>query len=123
MWSSLRLLFLSEDDGTVAVEKDAVFAVPLYGAGKHLALGVFPETLTGPSVEKWVAAHEKDYDFNTTGWPAWYPTRSLEEWEKARKLWEPYVFRGPDEKVPRPNITAPKKKNKKAHKPKKKVAQ
>lgn len=84
------------------------------------ALDVFPETLTGPSVEKWVSAHEEDYDFNTTGWPAWYPTRSLEEWEKARALWAPYVFRAPDEKVARPNITAQKKKKKKTSKADKK---
>lgn len=80
------------------------------------ALNVFPETLTEPTVEKWVAANQANYDFDTVGWPAWYPTRSLEEWEKARKLWEPYVFRGPDEKVARPNITTPKKKAPKTQK-------
>ncbi|HEC42107.1 MAG TPA: DUF4976 domain-containing protein [Bacteroides sp.] len=35
--------------------------------------------------------------FREGGWPADYPTRTLEEWESILKQWEPWVFRGPDE--------------------------
>jgi uncharacterized sulfatase len=34
--------------------------------------------------------------FRNGGWPADYPTRSLEEWEDILKQWEPWVFREPD---------------------------
>lgn len=80
------------------------------------ALDTFPKKLTEPTLEKWVNANQENYDFNTTGWPAWYPTRTLEEWKKAREKWEPYVFRGPEEKVDRPKIVASKKRNKPAKK-------
>jgi hypothetical protein len=46
-------------------------------------------------------------------WPAWYPTRAPEEWEKARVLWVPYVFREPGKDVARPQISHSKRKNKK----------
>ena len=51
-------------------------------------------------------------DFNRYGWPAWYPTRTQDEWEQARAAWGPYVFRCPTEKVPRPKIVHSKKKRK-----------
>jgi len=38
------------------------------------------------------------------GWPSWYPTRTLAEWEKAREAWEPYVFREPKDNVKKPTI-------------------
>ncbi len=77
------------------------------------ASGVFPETCPTPTVNEWVAANSDNYDFNTTGWPAWYPTRTLEEWQKARALWEPYVMRGPTDKVARPALGHKVKKAKK----------
>ena len=74
------------------------------------ANGVFPESCPTPTVDAWVAANRDIHDFNTTGWPAWYPTRTLDEWKKARDRWEPYVMRGPGEKIPRPSISHSKKK-------------
>ena len=68
------------------------------------ALSVFPEENPSSSVDVFLAEHRDDYDYNKYGWPAWYPTRSLEEWESARKKWEPYVMRGPEEEVARPII-------------------
>ncbi len=66
------------------------------------AEGVFPDTCPTDTVDDWTAAHEEEYDFNRYGWPAWYPTRTLAEWKKARDLWIPYVFRKPGEDVPSP---------------------
>ncbi|MFC1764913.1 sulfatase [Planctomycetota bacterium] len=74
------------------------------------ALGVFPASCPTSTVGEWVGANGQNHDFNTIGWPAWYPTRTLEEWEKARALWAPYVFRGPTEKVSRPSISRSKEK-------------
>ena len=73
------------------------------------ALGVFPEKCPTPTVGDWTVANGKDYDFKKSGWPGWYPTRSLEEWQKVRTLWEPYVFREPDGKVKRPSIPSTSK--------------
>jgi hypothetical protein len=42
-------------------------------------------------------------EFRAGGWPADYPTRTLEEWEQVLELWKPYVFREPGEKVQRPD--------------------
>ena len=61
-------------------------------------------------MDDWVHANGEKFDFNKYGWPAWYPTRSLEDWEQARSMWERYVFRGPSENVPRPAIAHSKKK-------------
>ena len=77
------------------------------------AIGVFPEACPTDTVDQWVEQNGTKYDFNKTGWPAWYPTRTLEEWEKAVALWEPYLFRGPTEKVDRPSIVRSVKKKKK----------
>ena len=76
------------------------------------ARDIFPKSCPTPTVDKWVEANGAKYDFNKNGWPAWYPTRTLEEWEKARALWEPYVMREPTEKIPRPSISHSKKKKK-----------
>jgi N-sulfoglucosamine sulfohydrolase len=46
-------------------------------------------------------------EFRKGGWPASYPTRSLEEWEAILALWEPWVFREPDSEVQRPEIEPP----------------
>ena len=43
-------------------------------------------------------------EFRKGGWPADYPTRSLEEWEKILALWEPWVFRDPESKMDRPEF-------------------
>ena len=78
------------------------------------AEAVFPAECPVDKVDDWVNANAKKFDFNSSGWPAWYPTRSLDEWKKARDQWEPYVFRAPTAKVPRP-VTAhsrPRKKPK-----------
>jgi len=82
------------------------------------ATGLFPEKCPTPTVGEWVEKNVKNYDFTKNGSPSWFPTRTLEEWEKARDLWIPYVFRGPEEKVARPVISFTKK-NKKKKKPKK----
>jgi len=74
------------------------------------ARNIFPKTCSTPTVDAWVQANADKYDFQKYGWPAWYPTRTLAEWEKARALWEPYVFRGPTQKIPRPQISYSKKK-------------
>tara|TARA_R110002096_G_scaffold4501_19_gene21174 strand:- start:6049 stop:7599 length:1551 start_codon:yes stop_codon:yes gene_type:complete len=76
------------------------------------AEGVFPEALPAgfTKVDDWVEAHSDQYDFNAVGWPAWYPTRTLAEWEQARRSWESYVMRGPDEKLARPVLAHSRKK-------------
>lgn len=68
------------------------------------AEGVFPAKNPLPTVEQWVVENADKNDYEQHGWPAWYPTRSLAEWKKARKLWEAYVFRGASEMVARPQI-------------------
>ena len=74
------------------------------------ATTVFPEECPNTTVDEWVKNNGKNYDFNTIGWPKWFPTRNLEAWEVARKKWEPYVMRKADEKVLRPFITIPSEK-------------
>ena len=73
------------------------------------AADVFAESCPTAKVDEWVEANSDNHDFNTHGWPAWYPTRSLAEWEKAREQWAPYVFRKPDQSVPRPSLVHSKK--------------
>jgi len=68
------------------------------------AIGFYPETCPTPTVGEWAEKNGRNYDYKKHGWPSWYPTRTLEEWEKVRKVWEPYVFRGPNENVKRPDI-------------------
>tara|TARA_R110002049_G_scaffold285698_1_gene466652 strand:+ start:13073 stop:14629 length:1557 start_codon:yes stop_codon:yes gene_type:complete len=77
------------------------------------AEGIFPDTCPAGTVDQWVQANADKYDFEKYGWPAWYPTRTLEQWEQAVTLWQPYVFRGPTDKVERPVLVHAKKKNKK----------
>lgn len=43
-------------------------------------------------------------EFREGGWPATYPTRSLEEWEEIVALWEPWVFRDPESEMDRPKF-------------------
>ncbi len=59
----------------------------------------------------WINQNKEKYDFNALGWPAWYPTRSLAQWEEARQKWEPYVMREADEEVDRPIICLPRAKD------------
>ena len=59
------------------------------------AVGIFPESCPVDSVEQWVAAHEDEFDFVKNGYPGWYPTRTLEEWQKVLDAWQPRVFRKP----------------------------
>jgi N-sulfoglucosamine sulfohydrolase len=74
------------------------------------AEGVFPTSCPTAKVDDWVNANSSSYDFNKHGWPAWYPTRTLAEWEKARAQWIPYLFREPSDVVRRPSTVLPKKK-------------
>lgn len=77
------------------------------------AVGQFPESVPGSmSVDQWVLKNRDTLDFDRYGWPGWFPTRSVEQWEEAVETWKPYVFRGPTEKVERPQV---------AHEPKRKV--
>lgn len=69
------------------------------------ALDVYPEMLPAGSVDEWVHANADKYDYEKFGWPSWYPTRTLEQWESARKAWEPWVFRDVDSKMQRPGVT------------------
>lgn len=77
------------------------------------AIGVFPESPPIDNVAQWVEENSAHYDFSKNGSPPWYPTRSLAQWEQAVELWKPYVFRGPTDKVERPEISFTKRKKKK----------
>lgn len=77
------------------------------------AVGVFPDQCPTDTMDQWVEQNAGKYDFNKHGWPAWYPTRTLAEWEKAITAWKPYVMRGPSEKVKRPSISHKVKKKRK----------
>ncbi len=72
-------------------------------------VGVFPETCPTPTVGEWVQNNADEYDFKTNGVPSWYPTRTLDEWRKVRRIWEPWVFREPNSKMKRPVIPHTKK--------------
>ncbi|TWU44547.1 Arylsulfatase [Rubripirellula tenax] len=76
------------------------------------AVDVFPESNPDSTVNDWVTDNAGNYDFNKHGWPAWYPTRTLAEWESTLATWEPYVFRAPDEVMPRPGVVHSKSKKK-----------
>ncbi len=72
--------------------------------------GIFPDAPAGVNVDDWVEDHAAKYDFDKYGYPGWFPTRTLAEWEKARAAWQPWVFREPDSKMARPDITHPEMK-------------
>lgn len=74
------------------------------------AAGVYSAEKQDGKVDDWVHANQANHDFNTAGWPAWYPTRSLEQWQAARKQWEPWVFRSTDSEMQRPVLVHPKRK-------------
>lgn len=71
---------------------------------KFRALETYPKKNPESTVDEWVFKNEANYDFEKTGWPSWYPTRTLKEWQKVRAQWEPYVMREASEIVARPNI-------------------
>ena len=77
------------------------------------ATGIFPEKNPYSTVDEWVIKNQENYDFNRVGWPAWYPTRTLQKWEEVRAKWEPYVMRKATQKVSRPDIGLRVKKKKK----------
>lgn len=77
------------------------------------AQGVFPAANSLATVDDWCNQHGADYDFKTTGWPAWYPTRTLDAWQEARRTWEPWVFRSAEDRMQRPILAKQKKKPKK----------
>jgi N-sulfoglucosamine sulfohydrolase len=75
------------------------------------AIGIFPASNPMRTVDEWAETNKDNYDFTRYGWPAWYPTRSLEEWQKAREIWEPWVSRSTTDDMYRPNVNfAPVKK-------------
>ena len=74
------------------------------------AVDIFPDDRPTDTVDEWVNQNGDNYDFRKYGLPGWYPTRTLAEWQKARQKWIPYVFREPDQDVPRPAINIKKKK-------------
>ncbi len=65
-------------------------------------LDIFPNDCPTETVDEWVTANAAEYDFKRTGWPAWYPTRSLDAWQAVRGAWTDYVFRSPDQPMKRP---------------------
>lgn len=77
------------------------------------ALKTFPEENTHSTVDDWYEANRDSFDFHKTGWPAWYPTRTLEQWKQAKAKWEPWVFRSVDDPMERPEIVTQNKKKKK----------
>ncbi|MEM9701825.1 MAG: sulfatase [Planctomycetota bacterium] len=72
-------------------------------------VGVYPAKCPAPTVGQWCDEHVDEYDFFKNGAPPWYPTRTLEEWQKVRDLWEPWVFREPTSTMKRPKIPGTKK--------------
>ncbi len=73
------------------------------------ASDVFPKANPLDTVNDWVEINQTKFDFKTHGWPAWYPTRTLADWQAARAAWEPYVFRAPDSTIARPTLVFRKK--------------
>jgi len=76
----------------------------------------FPKTVPTSTVAEWASLNADSYDFGKTGWPTWYPTRTLEEWKKARELWKPWVCRETTSNLERPAISFTQRKNKKKKK-------
>jgi N-sulfoglucosamine sulfohydrolase len=72
--------------------------------------GIFPDAPAGVKVDDWVEEYATKYDFDKYGYPGWFPTRTLAEWEKARAAWQPWVFRDPGSKMARPDVTHSEKK-------------
>ncbi len=62
------------------------------------AVDIYPKESPEESVEIFVSGNLKKCDFARYGTPAWYPTRSAEEWRKIRDEWMAWVFRDPSSK-------------------------
>lgn len=77
------------------------------------AADVYPKLNPSATVGGWVQDNADQYDFLKHGNPSWYPTRSLEDWQEVRTMWEPWVFRAADSKMKRPVISDTKKPGKK----------
>lgn len=71
--------------------------------------GIYPKTNPSPTVGQWVQNNADKFDTQKYGNPGWYPTRTLEEWQRVRKMWEPWVFREPTSSLKRPVIPYTKK--------------
>lgn len=114
-----ELYNLADDKAYTAIKEELLGELNLWRknvirdkgvSSQFRAENIFHGPNPSPTVDEWVNQNDEDYDFNTVGWPAWYPTRSLVEWEKALRKWEPYVFRQPDEDIDRPFINIPTEK-------------
>ncbi|MFI3317836.1 MAG: sulfatase [Rikenellaceae bacterium] len=70
------------------------------------ALDVFPKECPMVSTDAFVHATHDKYDYNVVGWPAWFPTRSAEEWKEIRDQWVPYLYREPGTAGKRPPCVA-----------------
>ena len=73
------------------------------------AAGVFPAAPKDVNVDNWAAANEAKYDFDKHGWPGWYPTRTLADWQEIQAQWQPWVFRATDSKMSRPKVANSRK--------------
>ncbi len=72
-------------------------------------IGIYPETNLLPTVGQWVQENAGKYDIQKYGNPGWYPTRTLEEWQRVKAMWAPWLFREADAKMKRPVIPFTKK--------------
>lgn len=68
------------------------------------AQDVFPNARPAETASVWVQENKTKFDFQRYGLPAWYPTRTLDQWKHVRDQWEPYVFRNSESEMIRPEI-------------------
>lgn len=73
------------------------------------AADTFPDPPHAGKVDDWVSGHDDNYDYHVTGWPAWYPTRTQQQWQETRNAWEAWVFREPGSDVSRPVVASKRK--------------
>lgn len=66
------------------------------------ALDLYPKECPAESVDIFVHTNKDKYDYNVVGWPAWYPTRTAQEWKRIRDEWIPYLYRKPGTLHPSP---------------------
>ena len=104
---------VAEDPSYVAIRKKMLAALEDWRANviddqgvsdEFRADGIFPDSCPEDKVDDWVAANEQNYHFEQQGWPAWFPTRTLEQWQEATKTWEPWVFRDAKDSTERPTL-------------------
>ena len=80
------------------------------------ALNIYPEQCPEVSTDAFIAKTYGQYDVKRYGWPAFYPTRSAEEWKTIRDLWKEYIYRDasvPPVRPPFSELSKRMKKNKK----------